>query len=131
MSQFLFEKIPTDMPNEDFNVVIPPGLQTANQIFATYAHFPDYFGHNWNALDECVRDFSWITQFRIKIWHNDLPFQSNEKEQAIYLDILQYAIDDWKNCSYAAIQPGEEIMHELVVAFPPEWAHQIEDKLQH
>jgi RNAse (barnase) inhibitor barstar len=26
------------------------------RALASTLHFPDYFGHNWDALDECLRD---------------------------------------------------------------------------
>lgn len=31
-------------------------LATLGRAFA----FPDYYGHNYNALDECLRDLSWL-----------------------------------------------------------------------
>lgn len=69
--------------------------------------FPDYFGFNWDALDECLRDFHWIKEGKIVLVHDDLPTLS-EREWRIYLDVLISSVQDWKE--------GEE--HSFEVVFP-------------
>jgi RNAse (barnase) inhibitor barstar len=43
-----------------FTTVVPEGVELAEgELFAALADalaLPDYFGHNWDALDECLRD---------------------------------------------------------------------------
>lgn len=51
--------------NEILLLELPPGeIRSDDDIFLKIAEvmkFPDYFGRNWNALDECLRDLeSWM-----------------------------------------------------------------------
>ncbi|MDR1203750.1 MAG: barstar family protein [Tannerellaceae bacterium] len=72
--------------------------------------FPDYFGFNWDALFECLRDFHWIEQQKIVLVHDDLPVLE-EKDLHIYLEILIDAVKTWQDW-----KEGEE--HSLEVIFP-------------
>ncbi len=77
---------------------------------------PDYFGFNWDALDECLRDLQWIEQREIVLVHDDMP-KLSEKELKTYLDILVYAIEDWQN--FRDQQDWQNwIEHKLEVVFP-------------
>ena len=58
--------------------------------------FPSYFGFNWNALFDCVKDFHWIVEPVIVLVHENLP-QLSECDSKIYLEILADAIDHWKS----------------------------------
>ena len=60
--------------------------------------FPPYFGHNWDALEECLRDLSWLPAGQpVEIVHDDLPFGAGGENRGTYLDIVTKA---------AAAQPG-------------------------
>ncbi|MFA6270981.1 MAG: barstar family protein [Candidatus Paceibacterota bacterium] len=110
-----FSKIRQD---EDFAVEIPHGISDKNQLFAFYAKallFPEYFGGNWDALDECLRDLSWISQKRIALFHRDIPCIGNPLEQATYLDVLVKCSEDWKS----------DPKHELRIVFDPRYADQV------
>ena len=44
-------------------ITAPTGLNTSHNVFAFYSKalsFPDYFGWNWDAFDECITDLSWL-----------------------------------------------------------------------
>lgn len=68
--------------------------------------FPAYFGSNWNALYDCLRDFHWTEKKHIFLFHRDVPTLSPQELRA-YLNILKDAAADWK--------PGES--HLLHVVF--------------
>ena len=71
--------------------------------------FPGYFGFNWDALADCLRDFEWLNERTVVLVHADLP-QLLVAEQKTYLEILADAVHSW--------QPDEE--HRFEVAFPVE-----------
>lgn len=45
-------------------------MKTRAELFSEITkklYFPDYFGNNWNALDDCLQDLDWIHAYSIKI----------------------------------------------------------------
>ncbi len=109
--------------DDDFIARVPVGIADRQALFRALAKelkFPAYFGRNWDALDELLRDFSWIPSKRIVVVHDELPVQMGEDNLKIYLTILIDSVKDWK--------PGEE--HELVVVFPTAYREQIQQILQ-
>jgi RNAse (barnase) inhibitor barstar len=70
-------------------------------------HFPEYFGHNWDALQDCLRDFHWIVEKGITLVHDELPMLE-ESTMRTYIDVLLSAVAAWKE--------GEE--HYFKVIFP-------------
>ena len=53
--------------------------------------FPSYFGWNWDALDECLGDLSWLdAPGGIVLVHDHMPL-SDADQRHIYLGILKDA----------------------------------------
>lgn len=53
---------------------IPRGVHSSERIFEILndlLKLPGYFGLNWNALFDCLRDFHWVSEHTIIIVHED------------------------------------------------------------
>jgi RNAse (barnase) inhibitor barstar len=110
MKDFKFINTPQSFGSDTAFVVHLSGISSKDELFKQLSvklEMPDYFGHNWDALSDCLRDFHWIEQQKIILVHDDYP-QLNEHELSTYLQVLFEAIQDWKE--------GEE--HSLEVVFP-------------
>lgn len=65
--------------------------------FARALAFPDYFGHNWDALEECLADLEWLPAkgyiLLIVDAHAVLP--EDEEEYETLLEVLDDAGEAW------------------------------------
>ncbi|WP_394836950.1 barstar family protein [Pendulispora rubella] len=89
---------------------VPPGIVDVQVLFNALVEqvgFPGYFGFNWNALSDCLRDLHWLRERELVLIHRDVPgLPPSEIHQ--YVTVLAECVLDWR--------PGEP--HELKVIFP-------------
>jgi hypothetical protein len=100
----------------DWVVVRLPGRLSRKQdllrALAVGLKFPGYFGYNWDALEECLDDLSWLgQQTRIVILHKYVPLRDDEQRRT-YCSILRQAVASGK--------------HSLRVIFPQSAREEIE-----
>jgi hypothetical protein len=59
--------------------------------------FPDHFGYNWDAFNDCLTDLDWITaKGYLILYTQPEPFaKTNPTDWATLLELLQDAVDDW------------------------------------
>jgi hypothetical protein len=103
----------TDAPEvgqDDYVADVPAGIastQSLLQVLYNALELPGYFGFNWDALSDCLRDFHWLKQHRIVLRHVDVPLIPTG-DLRTYLEVLSEAGASWG--------PGED--HSLKVVFP-------------
>ena len=98
MKKIKFLEYPMDYFNEVEYVAYLPKVEGENGLFRKLGDiltFPNYFGENWNALFDCLRDFSWINKKGITLVHEEIPVLS-EEQLRMYFDVLFSAVNDWK-----------------------------------
>ena len=74
--------------------------RTSSSLFEEFARalsFPEYFGHNWDALEECLADLEWLPAKGYILFISDahavLP--DDEEEYETLLEILDDAGEAW------------------------------------
>ncbi len=81
-------------------VRIPAKLNRKRRLLAEFARqlrLPNYFGWNWDAFEECLRDLTWLDGIQeVIVVHRDVPFAESLEQQSIYLSILKDRLD-WKH----------------------------------
>ena len=67
--------------------------------FAAAFQFPDYFGENWDAFNECINDLDWISAkgYFIFISCFDLFLKSYEQDLKIFVEVMEAAGKSWTN----------------------------------
>lgn len=100
-----------------FVAEIPASIRSKQKLLRVLADqlkLPAYFGQNWDALEECLRDLSWLPAGNVQVRHRDLPLPPGSQDRRIYLQILRAAVAFWMEsgsrlmvCQFPAETQGE------------------------
>ena len=89
-------------PSTKFALRIIQGTkcQTTAGLLTEHARaldFPDYFGHNWDALEECLTDLEWLPAkgYILLITDAGCVLPDDEEEYETFLEILRDAGEAW------------------------------------
>jgi len=90
-----------DVPHGFVRKVLRGGkCRTSAGLFAEFARaldFPDYFGHNWDALEECLADLEWLPAkgYVLLLTEAEQVLPDNEEDYATFLEVLSDAGEAW------------------------------------
>lgn len=65
---------------------------------ATALDFPDHFGANWDALEECLTDLEWVggDGYVVHYEHIDALLAAHPDQFETLVEILRDAVESWK-----------------------------------
>src|SRR5215212_1935797 len=69
--------------------------QLLNHV-ATALHFPKDFGHNWDALEECLTDMEWADADVVFYDHIDGLLAAHPDQFETFVEICRDAVASWK-----------------------------------
>lgn len=88
------------------------------QAFADALAFPRYFGRNWDALDECLTDLSWLpARGRVVLYDQVARFAAAQAGAwDVALAVLEAAVEYWKPTAtplFVVLRGADTIAPEL------------------
>ena len=94
-------------------VEVPAGITSKQQLMRELGRalpLPDYFGGNWDALDECLRDLL-LDDGRqpLCLLHRDLPLDQDEPDCRDYLSLLDETLTwakETATCEFTVFFPA-------------------------
>ncbi|MET7898960.1 barstar family protein [Streptomyces mirabilis] len=91
---------------------------------------PDYFGWNWNALRDCLRDLHWLSarHFLITIDDADAVLSESPEEREILFRALNDAAKSW--AGQPELPGQEKTTFQAVLLGPPDVQEEMRRELQ-
>lgn len=81
------------------------GKEKLLDVLSRGLRLPKYFGRNWDALEECLRDLSWLSEFeQVVIVHEGLPFARGGDHLPIYLELLRDAVTERRSGAKSTLE---------------------------
>ncbi|HEY6084511.1 MAG TPA: barstar family protein [Nitrospira sp.] len=87
---------------DGFSMTVLKGskCRSAAGLFAEFARaleFPEYFGHNWDALEECLADLEWLPAkgYVLVLTEAEHVLPRDEEDYATFLEVLSDAGEAW------------------------------------
>ena len=89
---------------------------------ATALRFPEHFGHNWDALEECLTDLEWIDGDGYVIYYDHIEglLGAHPDQFETFVEIARDAVASWK-------EDGEAMVVLLSGAKPPKGVAKLKD----
>ena len=112
-----FDFGPLEVPDGSRVVEVRAGLRRKRSLLGVLARgldFPDYFGWNWDALNDCLATLENVDEPCVLLKHADAPGVPGSNMRRIYLEILRDAIASWSQDS----QP--RLRAEFPIEFRPD-----------
>ena len=96
--------------------------QLLNHV-ATALRFPKHFGHNWDALEECLTDMDWVDGDGYVIYydHIDGLLNTHPDQFETFVEIVRDAVASWK-------EDGEAMVVLLSGSKAPKGVAKLKDK---
>lgn len=91
------------------------------QEFAAALQFPDYFGHNWDALDECLSDLEWLPArgYILVITNAERVLSTNQIEFDTFCSVLMNAKSELRHPTSSDPRPGQPRRLDLILQAEP------------
>jgi RNAse (barnase) inhibitor barstar len=77
-------------------------------IFSEKLQFPDYFGNNWDAFFDCIKDLSWIKN------KNLIVLLKNIDDKEIFKTLLEQLVDAKKYWAEITKKTDEKVNFEAI-----------------
>ncbi len=84
-----------------------------NEVSAAL-QFPNYYGENWDAMDECITDLEWMPADWYLIYVSGIEdvLPDDEEGFSIFLSVLSDASERWANPEKRGLAYTEEVVRK-------------------